>query len=209
MRQLIACYIRSTWSTCEDLCRPLLTGRSWMLTCIGKQETVAWRVGGLKREYAHQHLLYSFCETEWKISQKETNPAKTSLATSSANRHQQLWRANWCLPVIMYIPQRRNKSSMQKGNTSCDGKGHTEPWISAQTRGEGQWHGCQCGFIVKCLYMKPNIAEFLQHIDGSCEQKKVYWSMDWWKMATENDIPTIFLPKFLNKPTSRKEGNPP
>ena len=50
-----------------------------------------------------------------------------------------------------------------KGKFIPNGKGHTGPRTSARMRGSGQRRGCQCGFVVKQLYLEPAVAELTYH----------------------------------------------
>ena len=58
--------------------------------------------------------------------------------------------------------QKKQKRDL-KGKYIPNGKGHTGPRTSAMMRGSGQQRGCQCGFVVKQLYLEPTVAEITYH----------------------------------------------
>ena len=60
----------------------------------------------------------------------------------------------------MYHKKRKLDS---KGKFVPNGKGHSGPRISVRMRGFGQRRGCQCGFVVKRLYLEPSVAEIIYH----------------------------------------------
>ena len=67
------------------------------------------------------------------------------------------------IPVVTTDMYHTKRQLDAKGKFVPNGKGHTGPRTSARMRGLGQRRGCQCGFVVKKLYLEPDIAEVTYH----------------------------------------------
>jgi hypothetical protein len=67
------------------------------------------------------------------------------------------------IPVVTKDMYHKKRKLDSKGKFVPNGKGHSGPRTSARMRGFGQRRGCQCGFLVKRLYLDPSIAEVTYH----------------------------------------------
>ena len=67
------------------------------------------------------------------------------------------------IPLVTNDMYHKKKNLDAKGKYIPNGKGHTGPRTSARMRGSGQRRGCQCGFVVKRLYLQPSVAEISYH----------------------------------------------
>ena len=67
------------------------------------------------------------------------------------------------IPVVTNDMYQQKRKLDMKGKFIPNGKGHTGPRTSARMRGSGQRRGCQCGFVVKRLYLQPEVAEITYH----------------------------------------------
>jgi hypothetical protein len=67
------------------------------------------------------------------------------------------------IPLVTADMYHMKRKLDAKGKYVPNGKGHTGPRTSARMRGSGQRRGCQCGFVVKRLYLLPAVAEITYH----------------------------------------------
>ena len=67
------------------------------------------------------------------------------------------------IPLVTNEMYHKKRKLDVKGKFIPTGKGHTGPLTSARMRGSGQRRGCQCGFVVKRLYLEPTVAEITYH----------------------------------------------
>ena len=73
------------------------------------------------------------------------------------------------IPVVTNDMYHKKRKLDAKGKYVPNGKGHRGPRTSARMRGSGQRRGCQCSFVVKRLYLEPEVAEItyrqMQHVN--------------------------------------------
>ena len=67
------------------------------------------------------------------------------------------------IPLVTPDMLQKKRKLDAKGKFIPSGKGHIGPRTSARLRGSGQRRGCQCGFVVKRLYLDPAVAEVTYH----------------------------------------------
>ena len=67
------------------------------------------------------------------------------------------------IPILTKDMYKKKQKLDVKGKYIPNGKGHTCPRTSARMRGSGKRRGCQCGFVVKQLYLEPSVAEIPYH----------------------------------------------
>ena len=67
------------------------------------------------------------------------------------------------IPLVTKDMYQKKRKLDAKDKYVPNGKSHTGPRTSARMRGLWQRRGCQCGFVVKQLYLEPSVAETMYH----------------------------------------------